>query len=329
MTSTKEEHMADQDRSDTFDLIDLVAVLIRRRRLLVFVVCLTTAASVASALMRDDPGTYVAEANAVMTANRQIRPDNARLERTKVNFAVLRNASVGLKVLEREVPYLRDGKPDSIRLWDYIGRTGTTRSALDALFKVVTFERNAYGILTFKAEMADSLVATATVNAFLESLIEYYTDIERDQAQKDLDFLIKRAETVAQDLRVAEDSLHAFKARHLGKLNELTAVDQLAREYSRRQHLVTTRDGIYRNVMAEQERVRIGVDNSRPQLDVLSFAKAHNVKLERRSIGQSAAIGIGVGIVLGLTLCIVLESIGRLRKRGDLSRLTAAFRGDS
>ena len=98
------------------------------------------------------------------------------------------------------------GRPDTVQLLDYLARGKTIRRALDELSAVVAFCQNGDEMFTLTAEMGDSLIAAATVNAFLEELIRYYTELAQSEIRKDIEFLDSRLGIVEQNLREAEDS---------------------------------------------------------------------------------------------------------------------------
>ena len=189
--------------------------------------------SVWSGYVREDQATYIAEVNVVPRTIRDLGSSGGVLTRqSNINLQIFKNGEVGLRMLERRMPCLREGRPDSIRLWDYLAKDRTVRLALDRLCEVVTFRESGDRILTISVQLADSLMAAGTANAFLEEFIRHNTELGLRVLKDDFAYLEIRQIAVEKDLREAEDSLMVFKRRHRGELNSFDSIDNLSHEYS-------------------------------------------------------------------------------------------------
>lgn len=321
------------------DLLSIVEVVVRRRWIIFFAMCIGIGVSVFP-IEEEPKKTYVAEANVLITANRGLDAKGRLMGRKPFALGYLRNAEIGRRALEHKVPYTVNEGRDSIRLWDYFEEKNlqdldkvsrdqiSVRTALNRFFGHIQLIQNDDGIVRVLGELRDSLVVAAAVGALLDELIRFHTELKQEDDDKDLNFLNARLRDIEQDFRVAQDSLMTFKRTNRSRVNDLDLIDELESEYTWRQRLVDARAGLYESLLNQREQMRLGSFRNRPEFEVLSFEISEKVQPTRTNLKSDVVVGAGVGFIIGIFLAFVVDFIDRCRRAGQLDQIVRAYRGD-
>ena len=308
---------------DEIDLLDYVEVIVRRR----WMIFGATILVVLGVFVYNKPRqvTYVAETIFLPSEERNFElgsADGAQLvqARGKV-LETLKGLTVGRAIIERVVPYIRDGRRDSVRLSEYFG-SRNAKQALDALIACSKFRQDESGVITITVSQRDSILAAAIANAYVDELQLFYTHSLQRKAQEDLDFIKDRLAQVERELNVAEDSLLFFMDRNV----IIPENSSLAVRVSRLQRLVDVRSSVYNNLVNEYEMNRIKSQREAPSFEVLS--RARSIDAVSQSPKSWVILSVAVGLLFSVFLAFILEYIQKTRKSGRLDPIVKELQRD-
>lgn len=313
--------MSPESFDDEIDLIDYIAVIVRRRWLIFWTVVVSTAVSGLSTLMADPPP-FRAEVNLLAVE----APPVAGGQESTINVNVLRGFGMGQYVLDATIPN-PDDPSDSITVHQIIGPMKTVRQALEALNGKTDISNVDVGLVSIAVTDADSVAAAGIANAYVYGLKHYFVEERQRRADEEVRYIDNRLLEVEVKLRAAEDSLLAFRAEHRGRLDTEQYL-MLQRELGWRQRRVSSWESVYNSLLSRQESIRIQAQRGTPEFEVISFASAEDAVKEGWSLRTRLILGIGAGAVLGIFLAFGAESVRRMGSTDNRKTLARAYRGE-
>jgi uncharacterized protein involved in exopolysaccharide biosynthesis len=313
---------------DEIDLLDYVEVIVRRRWLIFLGTVICAAATLVYGKLTPEQNEYRAEANVLVREEPMMTPQGQVVQAGSVNLNDLQRYDVRRGILDTLVPVAREGRQDSIILWDYFNGEGQTiRQALDRLVEVTEIRQDNAGVVTISVTMGDSAVAAIVANGYVNELIRFQTDEQQNRIREELAFIEERQEVVEADLRAAEDSLLTFKRKHRGLPMQGIPVEELEMQLSWHQRRVDARAGLYNSLLNQHEQALLRAKLASPKLQVINYAFAETAEQTAWGLRRKATLGGAVGLVLSVFLAFILEYIDRNRKSGRLDPIIRELTG--
>ncbi len=289
---------------DEIDLIDLIAVIVRRRWLIIWVIVLFTVMGGVSGYFADPPP-FRAEVNLLA-----VEPPRLDGRTTPpISPTMISGFGIGQIVLSTLMPNPRS-HGDSITVLGWLGGQ-TIRRALQTLNDRTVITQAEGGLISIAVTDKDSLVAAGMSNAYVYALTHYFKKEKQIKADEELDYIDSRLLEVERWLREAEDSLLTFRARNRGRLDT-------ERYLEWRQRRVSSWENVYNNLLSRQEAIRIEAQRGRPDFRVLSYASAEDAERAGPSLRKRLMLGTGVGVLVALLAAFVVDYGSRVRSDGRL-----------
>ncbi|MBS13519.1 MAG: hypothetical protein CME19_18210 [Gemmatimonadetes bacterium] len=308
------------------DLIDILAVLIRHRLLVLTAIILCGAISTFRKAVTEVSVEYQAEASAAFTSL-----DGLHIGRDiKALQAVLEAPGFRRELLGRFTLWGNDDAGvDSSRIDHYLGGN-TVRANLDILREMSTV-RTENGLISFTVISEDRYAAAGIANAFVESLLEYDRMIGENRERSIQAFL----DLAQQSLLEVEDSAAVLRERISGEWKltsrqvDRSSIEVLRREYRELERRARIRDNLVQKTLEEWEQLTSLREGHSGNLEILYRARVWKIEDEEESLGKVAAIGSAVGACLGTLLAFAIEFLRRVGRDGGSQRLRRALRGES
>ena len=272
------------------------------------------------------PVSYRAEASVLPSQGRDLVLDagSAGIVRRPGRYLEsLKGSSIGRSMLQRFVPCTVEGRPDSVRLRSYFGRSNI-KQALDGLAACSEFKQNAPGVLTVAVTLDDFTMAAAVANAYLEELIILHTDKRQKRVQEDVEFIGSRLKAMEADLRAAEDSIVAFR-----RFNISIQDPQLSLRLSHLQRRADLKSELHTILAKQYEMARIRAREEVRTFEVLHYARPVDAVSSSSSRKRTALLAAAVGLFLSVFLAFFLEYLERNQKAGRMEPILNELRKDT
>jgi uncharacterized protein involved in exopolysaccharide biosynthesis len=290
---------------DEINLFDYIEVMVRRRRLIIF--CALVCALTAAVITWNKPVSYRAEAS-VLPSQETTQIDTEPRQESPSNKYIggLKSTTTARSMLERGVPV--PGKESFVPLRDYLAGDGAkqkTKQCLEALAECSKFEQSANEVITIAVTLKDSAVAVAIANAYVEELIQFYTNKVQAWREKELEALNLDKRTQGHELEEAENALLLFQQQNTGLLSGTTSSDpELALELRRLNRKVKVKEDLYTAIVHKYELARINARSEAPTFEVLHRARAADVVIVTK--GFQPINGFMYGGLVGIAASVLL-----------------------
>lgn len=313
---------------DTASLLDLLAVLVRRRVVVVAVMAGCTIAALGVALLF--PSTYIATTTFVpeVSSSNQLPAGLAGLAgQVGLSFGpavgtsprffanVLKSREMMERLLQtRFADHHGSSAADSISLMDLLEVDGDNllerlQEGRRVLSKRVTARVDAEtSIITLSVKTRNRDLSAAVANTLIQYLDEFNTKSRQSKAREQRAFVEGRLKQSAEELRDAELALQSF---YEGNRRWQQSPQLVFREGQIRRRVELVQQ-MYVMLNLEYEKSRIEEVNDTPGITVIDRA----VPIQRRSsprYGLVAAMAIVLGTFSGLTVALGLEYMERLK----------------
>lgn len=304
---------------EEIDLLDYVEVIVRRRWLVFWgtVICALTSL-VYSQLQ---PVVYRAEASVLPLQDHALEMKGEAVGlvwRTEHYLKSLRSVTIGRSIMERKV--LTERARDSISVRTYLGGNNT-KVALAGLAACSDFEQDVVGVITVAVTLQDSVVPASLANIYVDELILFYTEKQKSQVSKGVEFIETRFQEVQRELWAAEDSLAVFLETNRTGADVQVHDPRISMHRDRLQGKVNFKRSIYGTLANQYELARIEARKEAPTFEVLSLARPGDVlPIRSRIFWIGGLAGLCVSVLLAFLVEYLTHRSGRIESMLSLLR---------
>ncbi len=327
MSEGREAPNQQMNDPEEIDLLDLLALMIRRRWIIAGVI-------VALAVLggwnskRNSGVTYVAQISLYLEG-----PPPAEGSKGPVlGSDVIKGFELGKLMMGRKIAN-PEISGDSLSLGEYLDGTMSIPAAHQALLGRTEIRAFEPGYVTLSVEDPNSSVARDIALEYFTALRKHYVDGHAAIARKELGYIDTRLAEVEDQLAIFEDSLLVFRERNnigrsKGRL-ETGNFLEINREWTKRMRQVNSWRAVHEKLLSRREDILIQGQSGSPKIKVLGDVVVRTVPKNRFSMKVGVATGAGAGLVAGMMLAYVLEYVARRRRDGGIEKLIRAYKGES
>lgn len=316
----------------TYSAIDLVRLLLRRRRTIIGVtlaVCI-----VAAGLLFLIPNKYLSEASLLPSGSQDKMADLKRLagfgsmsltdENSSELFPeILRSRSIQDSVLAKRYHFTHNSKPMTVRLAEYFDRESPDklRGALNDVTYIALDKKT--GVIDISVETEYPDLSRQVLAAYLSELESFNLYARRSAARDNAQYLGRQIDRTKIEMAAAEDSLESYQASNRNWL-EGSSPD-LLKTIARLQREVEIQNKKYLYLTQEYEIAKLDAQKDVPIMRVLDEP---SLPVEKSSPKRGLLLlTIGLVTLLGTTFCVVAADIWRKRlsehRDQEIDELTA------
>ena len=326
MSEGREAPNQQMNDPEEIDLLDLLALMIRRRWIIAGVI-------VALAVLggwnskRSSGVKYFAEIPLYLEG----APSAAGTKGPVLNADVIKGFEVGKGMMGLKVanPHVQE---DSLSLAEYLGAGMSIPKAHQKLLAKTNIREFEPGYVILSVEDSKPSVARDIALEYLTALRTHYTDGHAAMARQELGYIDTRLVEVANQLAIVEDSLLVFRerinrGRSKGRM-DTGDILEFRREQAKRLRQVDSWRAVHEKLLSRREDILIQGQSGNPKIKALG-----DVVVRASSTGFSMKVGVatgaGAGLVAGMMLAYVLEYVARRRQDGGIEKLIRAYKGES
>ena len=328
---------------DEVSLVELASVLLRQRKLILWVTLLCTGVSLVVALNR--PTRFTSSASFIPESSEGGRASgasaiaqqfgfslgNSGAERSPQFYAnLLTSKEILRQVVTRNYALSpsEDGPENVDLITHFEGAGETDEQRIERATKglasrlSVTRDRDT-GVIGFSVRMSDPILAQSVATAVLEQLTDFDLVARQSRANAERVFTGGRLTQLTKELEEAEDSLKNFLVENRSFGNSPTLQfenDRLERTVSMRQELVTSIAQAFENARIEEVR-------NTPMITMIELPRVPATRDAKRRIGI-LLIGIVAGVIFGVFLAFLWNYSEKLSTPEDprLEELSSLWR---
>ncbi len=179
------------------------------------------------------------------------------------------------------------------------------------------------GLMIIASTTHDPFLSRDITQRFVEHLVERIETIRTQKAKRDLNFIKQRYEVARDSLVSTENSLAFFNDRNT---NPQSA--RLRTQQARLQRQVTFKSELFSDLQAQLTQAEIDLQRSRPVITLLE-KPVPPIKASGPRRLMLIAVGIVVGLILGVGLALVTSVLQNLRAKQEeeakLDEIATAF----
>jgi tyrosine-protein kinase Etk/Wzc len=325
-------------------LLDLVTVLLRRRRIVIGVPLLSALVAAAVSLVmapsytasvtffpESEPGPNLPSGLAGIAGQLGISLGSQATQSPRFYADVLKSRTLLERAVESSYPNPQG--PGDVRLLDALEVEGRSHAdsmsnGVRTLGRMVTTQvEMTTGVVRLNVTLRDPTLAAEVANRFIEYLNDFNAQTRQSQARERRKFVEGRATSAELDLRTAEEELRAFYEGN----RAWEQAPQLRFEEGRLRRQVDIRQEVYLTLRREYETARIEEVNDAPVITVIEWAVPPELRSRpRRKV--MVALGFLFGGILGVVAAASAEYAAHVRREGgeryrDFTAALAGLRG--
>jgi len=307
------------ERDEELSILGVVNVLLRRRRLLIFLPILVGALAAWSGMSQ--PRSYSAsvtflpegaESGGASGIARQLGVDIGGQAGPSAQFYadLLEGREVLRQALESTYRIHSDeGGVREVKLIDLYEADGDSRSrlrAVDRLRDSFSTSVRRTGVVQVTVTAFDPALAEQLASRLVELLNEFNLERRQSQALEQRRFVAARMQEAQSELREAENALKTF----LQQNRQFRNSPELLFEHDRLQRHVAMRQEIFTSLAQSHERARLDAVRDTPVITVIDHPEG-----SAHPVGRGTALRIVFGLVAGFVIAIFLALLLEFPRR--------------
>jgi hypothetical protein len=318
---------------DEVSLIDYLEILIRRRKLIVglSVLSVLVGLSIEQGSRVYDPGwSYQVVATLELGDVREIDSETGVILRKKPEIpGFLESPGVKTRLLSLAVPVVRGDSTGSVGLWEFLAHSKPFYQAVEAFDEFIEV-RGGDGVVTISVTLSDSVVAEVVAAATTDEFIAHISQIGREEARRDEEYLDGRISELESELRIANDSLSVARERHSSALNlgiPVYGAPRLARSmWWWGERALEIQEDLHARLLTQRGLLGLS-DPPRPQ--AIYFARSRVATRLIFPMWKRAAGSVLVGLFGSIVFAFLVEWVASVRAEGRWAGVVEAWRNES